>query len=156
MQSAGAGQVQEVVSTTSWIAFVDCRLPGPSARAQRSADRRDRKSKRHFAILAVIALSEPVDAILRHLGLPATPPPPSRVAGITGGADAAALAGEGDQEVGTEVSLHPARHALAVGIRLGGFSQDGLEGVLDDGVERRGRGVAAPVDGGEAIRSRGT
>jgi hypothetical protein len=63
-------------------------------------------------------------------------------------ADATALAGEGDEalgsarvaadagkavgedaaaEVGAEVVLHPARHALAVGIRLGGVGQEGLE-----------------------------
>lgn len=52
-------------------------------------------------------------------------------------------------EVGATVSLHPARHALAVGIRRGGGCQEGLEMVLHNGVERRGRGVAAAVDGAE-------
>jgi hypothetical protein len=71
-------------------------------------------------------------------------------------ADAGEAVGEdATAEVGAEVVLHPARHALAVGFRLGGLGQEGLEVVLDDGVERRGRGVAAPVDGGESIRSCG-
>jgi len=67
---------------------------------------------------------------------------------VAGGADAAALAGEGDEplggarvaadageavgkdaaaEIGAEVGLHPARHAVAVGIGLGGVGQEGLE-----------------------------
>ncbi len=75
-------------------------------------------------------------------------------AGVAGGADTSALAREGYQalggavvaadageavgqdaaaEVGSEVVLDPARHALAPGIGLGGTGQERLEVVLDDG-----------------------
>jgi hypothetical protein len=65
-----------------------------------------------------------------------------------GGACVAADAGEavGEDaaaEVGAEVVLHPARYALAVGIGFGGVGQEALEVVLHDGVEGRGRGLAA-------------
>jgi hypothetical protein len=89
--------------------------------------------------------------------------------GIAGGADAAPLAGEGDEalggagvathageamgqdaaaQVGAEVVLDPAGHALAAGVGFGGVSQEGLEVVLDEGVERRVGGLAPAVDGG--------
>ena len=88
--------------------------------------------------------------------------------GVARGADAAALAGEGDQaimaafvttgsgepvredaaaEVGPEVLLDPGRDAVAQGIRLGGLRDEGLEVVLDDGVERGGGRLAWAVDG---------
>jgi hypothetical protein len=87
------------------------------------------------------------------------------------GADAATLAGEGHEtlggavvtpeageavgqdaaaQVGAEVLLDPARHALAPWVSLGGPGQEGLEVVLDDGVEGRGGGPAAAVDRGGA------
>jgi hypothetical protein len=93
-------------------------------------------------------------------------------AGVAGGADAAALAGEGDEalggarvaadageavgedaaaEVGAEVVLHPARYAAAVGVGRGGIGQEGLEVVLDQGIERRGGGISTAVDSGEAV-----
>jgi hypothetical protein len=96
-------------------------------------------------------------------------------AGVAGGAGAAALAGEGDQtlggarvatdageavsedaatQVGTEVVLHPGRHALAVGVGRGGVGEEGLQVVLDEGVEGRGGGIAAAVDGGETVAAR--
>ena len=92
-------------------------------------------------------------------------------AGVAGGADAAALAREGDQalggavvtpdageavsqdpapEVGPEVVFDPARHAVAPGVGLGGPGEERLEVVLHDGVEGRGRRSAAAVDGGGA------
>jgi hypothetical protein len=73
-------------------------------------------------------------------------------AGVAGGADAAPLAGEGDEalggarvaadtgdavgedaaaEVGAEVCLHPARYTVAVGVGRGGLGEEGLEVVLD-------------------------
>jgi hypothetical protein len=91
-------------------------------------------------------------------------------AGVARRADAATFAGEGHEalggavvapdageavgedsaaEVGPEVLLDPARHALAPWVCLGGPGQERLEVVLDDGVEGRGRGPAAAVDGGE-------
>jgi hypothetical protein len=91
--------------------------------------------------------------------------------GVAGGADAAALAGEGHEalggavvapdpgeamgqdaaaKIGTEVLLDPVRHPLATWVGLGDPGQEGLEVVLDDWVEGRGRGPAAAVDGGEA------
>jgi hypothetical protein len=86
--------------------------------------------------------------------------------GVAGGADAAALAGEGDQafmaavvttgsgepvredaaaEVGPEVLLNPGGDAVAQGLRLGGLRHEGLEVMLDDGVKRGGRGPAWAV-----------
>jgi hypothetical protein len=91
--------------------------------------------------------------------------------GVAGGADAAALAGEGHEtlggavvapdageavgqdaaaKVGAEVLRDPARHTLAPWVGLGGPGQEGLEVVLDDGVEGRGGRSTAAVDGGEA------
>jgi hypothetical protein len=93
-------------------------------------------------------------------------------AGVAGGADAAALAGEAHEALGgavvapdsceavgqdaasqvcPEVLLDPARHALAPWLGLGGPGQEGLEVVLDDRVEGCGGGPAAAVDGGEAV-----
>jgi hypothetical protein len=92
-------------------------------------------------------------------------------AGVARRADAATFAGEGHEalggavvapdageavgedaaaEVGPEVLLDPARHALAPWLCLGGLGQEGLEVVLDDGVEGCGRRPAAAVNGGEA------
>jgi hypothetical protein len=80
-------------------------------------------------------------------------------AGVAGGADAAALAREGHEalggavvapdsgeavgqdaaaEVGAEVLLDPARHALAPRVGLGGPGQEDPDVVLDNGVEGRG------------------
>jgi hypothetical protein len=53
-------------------------------------------------------------------------------------------------QVGAEVLLDPARHALALWVGLGGPGQEALEVVLNDGVEGRGGGTAAAVNGGEA------
>jgi hypothetical protein len=50
-------------------------------------------------------------------------------------------------QVGAEVVLDPAGHALAAGVGFGGVSQEGLEVVLDDGVEGCGGGLAPAVDG---------
>jgi hypothetical protein len=91
--------------------------------------------------------------------------------GVARGAHAAALAGEGYEalggavvapdpgeamgqdaaaQVGPEVLLDPARHALAPWVGLGGPGQESLEVVLDDGVQGRGGGPAAAVDCGGA------
>jgi hypothetical protein len=88
--------------------------------------------------------------------------------GVAGGADPAALAGEGDEalvatvlaagageavgedaatEVGEEVLLDPPGHAVAQRVGLGGPGEEGLEVVLDDGVERGGGGPARSVGG---------
>jgi hypothetical protein len=96
---------------------------------------------------------------------------PHHAAVVARRADAATLAGEGYEtlggavvtpyageamgqdaavEGGQEVLLEPPRHALAPWVCVGGPGQEGLEVVLDDGVEGRGRGPAAAVDGGEA------
>ncbi len=50
-------------------------------------------------------------------------------------------------EIGTEILLDPGRDAVASGIRLGGKRDEGLEVMLDDGVERGGGGLARAVDG---------
>ena len=50
-------------------------------------------------------------------------------------------------QVGSEVLLHPERDAVAHGVGLGGLGEEGLEMMLDHGVERRGCGPALPVDG---------
>jgi hypothetical protein len=88
--------------------------------------------------------------------------------GVTRGADPPALAGEGDQalmtavvaagagepvcedaaaEVGAEILLDPRWDAVAQGIGLHGPGEEGLEVVLDDGVERGGGWLARAVDG---------
>ena len=97
-------------------------------------------------------------------------------AGVAGGADASAFAGEGDEslgracvaadpgeavgqdaaaEVGAEVALDPVRDAVALRIGVGGAGEEGLEVVLHDRVERRGRGLSAAVHGREAAGTRG-
>ncbi len=50
-------------------------------------------------------------------------------------------------QIGSEVLLHPEGDAVAHGIDFGGLGEEGLEVMLDHGVERRGRGPALPVDG---------
>jgi hypothetical protein len=91
--------------------------------------------------------------------------------GVARRADAAALAGEGDEalggariaadagkamgedaaaEVGAEVVLNPLRDAVA--IEVGG--EEGLQVVLCQGVKRRGGRITAAVDGGEAVGPR--
>ena len=86
--------------------------------------------------------------------------------GVAGGTEAAALAGERDQalvatvltaraceavgedptpEVGPEVLLHPGGEPAARGVGVGGLGEEGLEVVLDDLVEGRGRGPPGPV-----------
>jgi len=89
-------------------------------------------------------------------------------AGVAGGADAAPLAGEGDEafgaavaaasageamgedaagEIGAEVVLDPGGYGVTDRFGVG---EEGLEVVLDDGVERGGRGLPAPIDGTRA------
>jgi hypothetical protein len=88
--------------------------------------------------------------------------------GVARGTDPAALAGEGDQalmtavaapgagepvgedaatEVCPEVPLDPGGDAVAEGIGCLGLGEEGLEVMLDDGVERRSGGLARAVDG---------
>jgi hypothetical protein len=88
--------------------------------------------------------------------------------GVARGADAAALAREGDQalgaglaaagageavgqdataQVGAEVVFGPPGNAFTPGIRVGRPRKEALQVVLDDGVERGGGGLAAAVDG---------
>jgi hypothetical protein len=73
---------------------------------------------------------------LRRAGTPI-----AAAAGDAVGEDAAA-------EVGAEVVLDPLRDAVAVGVGRCGVGEEGLEVVLDEGVERRGGGLAAAVDSG--------
>jgi len=89
-------------------------------------------------------------------------------AGVARGADPAALAGERDQalvaagvtarageavgedaaaEVGAEVLLHPVRHGVAHGVGFGRMGEEGLDVVLDDGVQGARRRMPRPVDG---------
>jgi hypothetical protein len=54
-------------------------------------------------------------------------------------------------EIGAEVLLDPLRDAVAVGIGRGCLGEEGLDVVLDERVEGRDGGVAAAVDGDEAV-----
>jgi hypothetical protein len=93
-------------------------------------------------------------------------------AGVAGGADAAARAGQGHEplggargtadageavgedaaaEVRAEVVLDLPWDAVASGVGPCGLGEEGLEVVLDERVEGCGGGVAAAVDGGEAV-----
>ncbi len=57
-------------------------------------------------------------------------------------------------EVGPEVPLDPDRNAVAERVGLCGLGEEGLEVMLDDGVERRGGGLARAVDGPRGGRVR--
>jgi HSP20 family molecular chaperone IbpA len=59
-------------------------------------------------------------------------------------------------EVGAEVVLDPLRDAVAFGVGRGGLGEEGLEVVPDERVEGCGRGIAAAVDGGQAVGPRGS
>jgi len=50
-------------------------------------------------------------------------------------------------QVGTEVPLHPRRNAVAYGVCFGGLDEEGLEVMLDDGIEWRDCGSPRTVDG---------
>jgi hypothetical protein len=111
-----------------------------------------------------LAHEEPREDIIRQVGRHLRHAP-----GGARRAHASTLAGEGEEalmaaipapdpgkavgedptlEVGSEIPFHPGGNRVPERVLVGGCGEEGLEVMLDDGVERRGRGAARAVHGG--------